>query len=59
LQRIIQEYLKKERIQLVMMRPGYSRVMDYLRGLGSIFRFLKPPVVPPVLLLHPSNLADR
>lgn len=59
LQRIVLDYLKKESVHLIMMRPRHSRVMEVLRGLGSILRFLKPPVVPPVLLLHPSNIAER
>ena len=59
LERIVQDYLKKEDVHLIMMRPSHSWLTEYLRKLGSALRFLKSPVVPPVLLLHPSNIAER
>ena len=59
LQKIVQEYVKNESVHLIMMRPSRSRFMEVVRGLGSIFHFLKPPVLPPVLLLHPGKLAER
>ncbi|HXV79586.1 MAG TPA: hypothetical protein VEG60_06880 [Candidatus Binatia bacterium] len=59
LQRIVLDYLKKESVHLIMMRPSRSRVMGVLHRLGSIFRLLKPPVVSPVILLHPSAVAER
>jgi hypothetical protein len=59
LQRIVEDYLKKENVHLIMLRPSHSWIAEYLRKLGWVFRFLKPPVVPPVLLLHPSNIGER
>ena len=59
LQRIISGYLQKQDVQFIMMRPGASRVMQYLRTWVSMSRFAKPSPVPPVLLVHPSNTAQR
>ena len=58
LQTVVQEYLKKEEVHLVMMRPAGNRLMGYLRKISRIPGFVKPPTVPPVLLLHPSNIAE-
>jgi hypothetical protein len=58
LQTVVQEYLKKEEVHLVMMRPAGNGLMGYLRKISRIPRFVKPPTVPPVLLLHPSNIAE-
>jgi hypothetical protein len=59
LQRIVDEYLQKQDVQFIMMRPGGSRIMRFLRNYGSMSRFVKLSPVPPVLLLHPSNTAQR
>ena len=59
LQRVISGYLQKQDVQFIMMRPGASRVMQYLRTWVSMSRFVKPSPVPPVLLVHPSNTAQR
>jgi hypothetical protein len=57
LRTVVNDYLKKEDVYLVMMRPNLDRVAAYLRKIGSAFRSFKPVTVPPVLLLHPSNAA--
>jgi hypothetical protein len=59
LRRVVREYLEKEDVYLVMMRPNLDRVTAYLGKIGSVFRFFKPATVPPVLLLHPSHIAER
>jgi hypothetical protein len=59
LQRIIDEYLQKQDVQFIMMRPGGSRMMRFLRHCVSMPRFAKLSPVPPVLLVHPSNTAQR
>jgi hypothetical protein len=59
LQRIIDEYLQKQDVQFIMMRPSGSRMMRFLRNHGSMSRFVKLSPVPPVLLLHSSNTAQR
>jgi hypothetical protein len=59
LQRIIDGYLQKQDVQFIMMRPSGSRMMRFLRNHGSMSRFVKLSPVPPVLLLHPSNTAQR
>ena len=59
LRRVVKEYLEKEDVHLVMMRPNVDRVAGYLRKFGSLLRFFKPATVPPVLLLHPSNIVER
>ena len=59
LQRAVQQYLETQNVQLVMMRPNANWVADLLRKIGSVFRFLKSPVAPPVLLLHPTNIPER
>jgi hypothetical protein len=59
LQRVVQQYLENQNVQLVMMRPNANWVADLLRKIGSVFRFLKSPVAPPVLLLHPTNIPER
>jgi hypothetical protein len=59
LQSIIDEYLQKQDVQSILMRPSGSRMMRFLRNYGSMSRFVKLTPVPPVLLLHPSNTAQR
>jgi len=59
LRRVLKDYLEKEDVYLVMMRPNLDRVAGYLGKIGSAFRFFKPATVPPVLLLHPSNIVER
>jgi hypothetical protein len=59
LQRVVQQYLENQNVQLVMMRPSANWVADLLRKIGSVFRFLKSPAAPPVLLLHPTNIPER
>jgi hypothetical protein len=59
LQTIVRQYLEKENIQLVMMRPSTNWLADSLRKIASVCRFLNPPIAPPVLLLHPSNMGGR
>ena len=59
LQRIIEAYLQKQDVQFIIMRPAASRVMRYLRNCVSMSRFIKLSPVPPVLLVHPSNTAQR
>ena len=56
LQTIVHQYLEKENVQLVMMRPTTNWLTDSLRKIASVFRFLNPPIAPPVLLLHPSEV---
>ena len=58
-QKIIGMYLQKQDVQFIMMRPGATRVMRYLRTWVSMSRFVKLSPVPPVLLVHPSNTAQR
>jgi hypothetical protein len=58
LRRVVKEYLEKEEVHLVMMRPAGNRLMGYLRKISRVPSFVKPPTVPPVLLLHPSNTAE-
>ena len=57
LRRVLKDYLEKEDVYLVMMRPNLNRVAACLRKIGSAFRSFKPATVSPVLLLHPSNAA--
>jgi hypothetical protein len=59
LRRVLNDYLEKEDVYLVMMRPNLDRVAAYLGKIGSAFRSFKPATVPPVLLLHPSNIGGR
>jgi hypothetical protein len=59
LQTIVHQYLEKENVQLVMMRPTTNWLADSLRKIASVFRFLNPPTAPPVLLLHPSDMGER
>lgn len=59
LQRIIAAYLQKQDVQFIMMRPGGNRMMRFLRSCGSLTRFIRLSPVPPVLLVHPSNTAQR
>ena len=59
LQRIIATYLQKQDVQFIMMRPGGSRVLRFLRQCGSMPGFVKLSPVPPVLFVHPSNTAQR
>jgi hypothetical protein len=59
LRRVLNDYLAKEDVYLVMMRPNLDRVAAYLGKIGSAFRSFKPATVPPVLLLHPSNIVGR
>ena len=59
LQTIVRQYLEKENIQLVMMRPSTNWLADSLRKIASVFRFLNPPIAPPVLLLHRINMGGR
>jgi nucleotide-binding universal stress UspA family protein len=59
LRRVVREYLEKEDVQLVIMRPNIDRLTACLRKIGSLLRFFKPETVPPVLLLHPSNIVGR
>jgi hypothetical protein len=56
LQTIVHQYVEKENVQLVMMRPSTNWLADSLRKIASAFRFLNPPIAPPVLLLHPSEV---
>ena len=59
LRRVVREYLEKEDVHLVIMRPNIDRQTACLRKIGSLLRFFKPATVPPVLLLHPSNIVGR
>jgi hypothetical protein len=59
LRRVLKDYLEKEDVYLVMMRPNLDRVAAYLGKIGSAFRSFKPATIPPVLLLHPSNIGGR
>src|SRR5262245_9564631 len=59
LQGVVQQYLKTENFQLVMMRPSSNWIADVLCKIGSVLRFLKPPVARPVLLLQPTNISER
>jgi hypothetical protein len=59
LRRVVREYLEKEDVHLVIMRPNIERLTACLRRIGSLLRFFKPATVPPVLLLHPSNIVER
>jgi hypothetical protein len=59
LQSIVHHYLEKENVQLVMMRPSTNWLADSLRKIASVFRFLNPPVAPPVLLLHPNSIGGK
>jgi hypothetical protein len=59
LERVVQQYLEDQNVQIVMMRPSVNRVADFLRKIGSVFRFFKSPVAPPVLLLHPTDVSER
>ena len=58
LRRVVRDYLEKEDVYLVMIHPNLDRVARYLCKIGSAFRF-KPATVPPVLLLHPSDIVGR
>lgn len=55
--RVVREYLEKEDVHLVIMRPNMDRLTACLRKIGSLLRFFKPATVPPVRLLHPSSIA--
>ena len=57
--RVVREYLEKEDVHLVIMRPNMDRLTACLRKIGSLLRFFKPATVPPVRLLHPSSIAGR
>ena len=59
LRRVVKEYLEKEDVHLVIMRPNMDRLTACLRKIGSLLRFFKPTTVPPVRLLHPSSIAGR
>jgi hypothetical protein len=59
LRRVLKDYLEKGDVYLVMMRPNLDRLMAYLGKIGSAFRSFKPASIPPVLLLHPSNILGR
>jgi hypothetical protein len=59
LQRIVRQYLDRENVQLVMMRPSSNWLAASLRKIASVLRFFTPPSAPPVLLLHPSNPGER
>jgi hypothetical protein len=59
LRRVLKDYLEKGDVYLVMMRPNLDRLMAYLGKIGSAFRSFKPASIPPVLLLHPSNIVGR
>jgi hypothetical protein len=59
LRRIVKDYLEKEDIHLVMMRPNLDRMAGYLCKIGSVYRSFKPATVPRVLLLHPGNIVER
>ena len=59
LRRVLKDYLEKEDVYLVMMRPNLDRVTAYLGKIGSAFRSFKPATVPPVLLLYPNNIVGR
>src|SRR5262245_61088888 len=59
LQTVVQQYLESQNVRLVIMRPSANWMTDVLRKIGSFFRFLKPPVAAPVLLLHPTNISER
>ena len=59
LQSVVQQYLQTENVQLVMMRPSSNWITDLFCTIAAVLRFLKPPVVPPVLLFHPTNISGR
>lgn len=59
LRRVLRDYLEKEDVYLVMMRPNLDRIAAYLGRIGSAFRSFKPATVPPVLLLYPSHIVGR
>jgi hypothetical protein len=59
LRRVLKDYLEKEDVYLIMMRPNLDRVAAYLGKIGSAFRSFKPATVPPVLLLYPSHIVGR
>jgi hypothetical protein len=52
LRRVVKDYLEKEDVHLVMMRPNLDRMAGYLCKIGSVCRSFKPATVPRVLLLH-------
>jgi hypothetical protein len=58
LRRVVKEYLEKEEVHLVMMRPAGNVLMGYLRTISRVLHFVRAPTVPPVLLLHPSSTAE-
>ena len=59
LRRVVKDYLEKEDVHLVMMRPNLDRMAGYLCKIGSVYRSFKPATVPRVLLLHPSNIVEK
>lgn len=59
LRRVVEDYLEKEDVHLIMMRPNFDRMTGYLCKIGSVYRSLKPATIPRVLLLHPSNVGER
>ena len=59
LRRVVKDYLEKEDVHLVIMRPNMDRLTACLHKIGSLLRFFKPTTVPPVRLLHPSSIAGR
>lgn len=58
--RVVQGYIAKEDIHLILMCPhGGDRLRSLLRKIGPLAPLFKPPIFSPVLLLHPSQTADR
>jgi hypothetical protein len=59
LRRVVKDYLEKQDVDLVMMRPKLDRMRGYLCKIGSVYLSLTPATAPRVLLLHPSNIVER
>ena len=57
--RVVQDYLQKEDVHLVMMPRGGSRVIVYLRKICSVLGLFRPFTLPPVLLLYPRNITEK
>ena len=58
--RVVQGYIAKEDIRLILMCPhGGDRLRSLLRKIGPLAPLFKPPIFSPVLLLHPKHTAER
>ena len=55
LDKALKQYIQKENVNLVMMRPTTGKLSRCLNRLGFISRLFRPLAVRPVLLLRPEK----